>query len=194
MLLSIDNPVYNTIIVFSIIMILLYLIKPDLIYDDTKKEFRQFGTTDGKTLLPIHVIGILLAIILYVFFNNLLNNKSSDKKKNNSTSSSSTHKKLKVTYLPIETDKIPVMSVSNADPNNNNYQYSMYQQQMHLQNLQNQMNQMMMQQQINQQIQRQLMENTINTYSNVPNNTNLPNVSFVNTSKESSVLPNDFNI
>ena len=68
MLLSIDNPVYNTIIVFSIIMIILYIIKPNVIYDNKKNEFRQFGTTNGKTLLPIYVIGILLAIILYVLF------------------------------------------------------------------------------------------------------------------------------
>ena len=68
MLLTIDNPVYNTVIVFSIIMLLLYITKPDVIYDNEKKEFRQFGTTDGKTLLPIYVIGILLAIVLYVFF------------------------------------------------------------------------------------------------------------------------------
>ena len=68
MLLSVDNPVYNTIIVFSVIMLLVYITKPDVVYDNEKHEFRQFGMTDGKTLLPIYVIGILLAIILYVFF------------------------------------------------------------------------------------------------------------------------------
>ena len=68
MFLSIDNPVYNTMIVFSIIMILVYMTKPDVIYDNEKHEFRQFGTTDGKTLLPIYIVGILLATILYVFF------------------------------------------------------------------------------------------------------------------------------
>ena len=68
MLLSIDNPVYNTVIVFSIIMILVYILKPDIIYDSNKNEFRQFGTTNGKTLMPIYVIGILMAILLYIFF------------------------------------------------------------------------------------------------------------------------------
>lgn len=71
MFLSTDNPVYNTIIVFTIIMFLLYIIKPSVIYNDEINEFRQFGTTDGKTLLPIYVIGILLAILLYIFFNHL---------------------------------------------------------------------------------------------------------------------------
>lgn len=76
MFLSIDNPVYNTIIVFSLIMLILYFTKPNAIYDDDKKEFRQFGTTNGKTLLPIYVIGILLAIILYVFFYYISKSKS----------------------------------------------------------------------------------------------------------------------
>lgn len=79
MLLSIDNPVYNTIIVFSVIMLLLYLTKPDVLYNREKQEFRQFGTTNGRTLLPIYVVGILLAIILYVFFHYLsLRNKDSN--------------------------------------------------------------------------------------------------------------------
>lgn len=68
MFLNINNPVYNTILIFSIIMILVYITKPDVVYDNEKEEFRQFGTSDGKTLLPIYVIGILMAIILYVFF------------------------------------------------------------------------------------------------------------------------------
>jgi hypothetical protein len=44
------------------------MIKPSLIYDNQNQEFRQFGTTDGKTLLPIYVVGILLAILIYLFF------------------------------------------------------------------------------------------------------------------------------
>jgi len=96
MFLNIDNPVYNTIIIFSIIMLLLYTTKPDVIYDNEKNEFRQFGTTDGKTLLPIYIVGMLLAIILYVFFyyitqkskvdntiNNTINNKTNNKTNNN---------------------------------------------------------------------------------------------------------------
>jgi hypothetical protein len=76
-MLSSDNPLYNTIIVFTIIMMLLYCTKPSVIYDNRLNEFRQFGTTDGKTLLPIYVVAILLAIILYVFFHYLAIKKSS---------------------------------------------------------------------------------------------------------------------
>jgi hypothetical protein len=79
MLLNIDNPVYNTIIIFSIIMLIIYISKPDILYDNKKNEFRQFGTTNGKTLLPIYVIGILLAIVLYVFFYYLSGKNKTDK-------------------------------------------------------------------------------------------------------------------
>jgi len=79
-MLSSDNPLYNTIIVFTIIMMLLYCTKPSVIYDNRLNEFRQFGTTDGKTLLPIYVVAILLAIILYVFFHYLAIKKSSTKR------------------------------------------------------------------------------------------------------------------
>lgn len=68
MILDIDNPVYNTIIVFSIVMLLIYVIKPETIYDNNKGEFRQFGVIEGKTLLPIYILGLLLAILLYVLF------------------------------------------------------------------------------------------------------------------------------
>jgi TolA-binding protein len=71
MIINLSNPLYNTVIVFVSIMALLYIIKPDAIYDNQRKEFRQFGVDDGKTLLPIYVVGILLAIILYVLFNQL---------------------------------------------------------------------------------------------------------------------------
>lgn len=71
MIINLSNPLYNTIIVFISIMTLLYIIKPDTLYDSEKKQFRQFGTDSDKTLLPIYVVGILLAIILYILFNQL---------------------------------------------------------------------------------------------------------------------------
>jgi hypothetical protein len=71
MIIDTRSPVYNTLLVFTIIMILLHIKKPDIIYDKKKKEYRQFGTSNGKTLLPIYVVGILIAIIIYIFFNNI---------------------------------------------------------------------------------------------------------------------------
>jgi len=74
-ILSNDNPLYNTIIIFSVIMGILFLTKPNLIYCSKTKQFRQFGTSRGKTLLPIYIIGILLAVVLYVFFYSIMKKK-----------------------------------------------------------------------------------------------------------------------
>lgn len=79
MIIDTRSPVYNTLMVFTIIMILIHIKKPDIIYDKKKKEYRQFGTSQGKTLLPIYIVGILIAIILYVFFNNISQNSFSKK-------------------------------------------------------------------------------------------------------------------
>src|SRR5579872_2057151 len=164
MLLNVDNPVYNTIIVFSIIMLLLYIIKPDVIYNNEKKEFRQFGTTDGKTLLPIHVVGILLAIILYVFFYYLAQ-RSKDQKNENELSNQDSI----ITYhtIPVSHKRTSIQTINQSKKNkqhirhiqnnhqtdtdnidntdNDSYKYYL-QQQLQLQTIQNQLNQLVQQQ------------------------------------------------
>lgn len=174
MFLSIDNPVYNTIIVFSVIMLLVYITKPDVVYDNEKNEFRQFGTTYGKTLLPIYVVGILLAIILYVFFHYLsLRHQESlpiSKRKTkvveiigspceNYVNDQSYGQTLTEHYLDQRT-------IGN-DTFTDKYQYYLQQQQ--IQHLQNQMNQIV-QQHINSQIQ-----NIIHTGTKQVGNQILPN-------------------
>jgi hypothetical protein len=79
MIININNPVFNKLIFFTIIITLIHIKKPNIVYDNKKKEYRHFGTINGKTLLPIYVIGILLAITIYVFFNNMSKSNNSDK-------------------------------------------------------------------------------------------------------------------
>lgn len=149
MILNVENPVYNTFIVFSILMIILYVMKPDVVYDNKKNEFRQFGTTNGKTLLPIYVIGILLSIILYVLFHYI--------------------------HIKFKTKKNEMYGGENSNYycNDNDNKYYIQQ----IQTLQNQMNQML-QQQLNvntNTIHRQLQDtmNTIKVNSIVPNALNI---------------------
>lgn len=153
MLLSINNPVYNTIIVFSIIMILLYLTKPDVIYDNERKEFRQFGTTDGKTLLPIYVVGILLAIIMYVFFHYLsLRYKDSNDSNTDKSSKNTTYiiHEPDARYHSENIDDIRLLK------KNNEYRLLLQQQQMYQDQQQQQIQQL--QNQLNQLIQKQMIE------------------------------------
>lgn len=204
MFLTSDNPVYNTIIVFTVIMALLYITKPNVIYDNNKKEFRQFGTTNGKTILPIYVIGILLSIILYVFFHYLaLNNK-----KNNI--------EIKEKIINDKNQDKTITQHNGTEKYDDRYNYILQQQQ--LQYIQNQMNHMnhmnhIIQNQLNQQIQNQMSQQIQNVndkiidrietktvhqsqQSHQSQQTYQQNMSrpetFVN--KENAVLPNCFNV
>lgn len=148
-------------------MLLVYITKPDVVYDNERKEFRQFGTTDGKTLLPIYIVGILMAIILYVFFHYLaLRHEESVGKR-----------KLKVVntldenYLTEQNNVVHTEQEQDRrikyDDFNDKYQYYLQQQQ--IQQLQNQMNQIV-QNQMNTQLQTMIQCNTKQNNQILPNN------------------------
>ena len=59
-----DKPLYNTIIVFTLIIIILYITKPSIIYNK-KQEFKYLG---ANRTIPIYTLNIPLAILLYMFF------------------------------------------------------------------------------------------------------------------------------
>ena len=76
MILSSTNPLQNTIIIFTIVMAILYISRPELIYCKRTKQFRQFGTGEGKTLLSIYVLGVMLAVVLYALFYAVMKRKN----------------------------------------------------------------------------------------------------------------------
>ena len=62
------NPLFNSIIVYIIIILLLIYNKPNLIYDKKTKKYKQFGMNHGKSILSLPILAILIAIITYVIF------------------------------------------------------------------------------------------------------------------------------
>jgi hypothetical protein len=62
------SPLFNSIIVYIIIILLLIYNKPNLIYDKKTKKFKQFGMTKGKSILSLPVLAMLIAIITYICF------------------------------------------------------------------------------------------------------------------------------
>ena len=101
MIININNPVYNTLIVFTVIMTLIHIKKPNILFDKKKREYRQFGTKDGKTLLPIYVVGILIAIVLYVVFNHISHTNIS-KKHINKTETDNTSQQIQQLHTQIQ--------------------------------------------------------------------------------------------
>jgi hypothetical protein len=66
--------IINSSLIFLFIIIILYITKPALLFDYNTNEFKQFGINinhkNNKTLLPIYLLAILLAIGSYflIFF------------------------------------------------------------------------------------------------------------------------------
>jgi hypothetical protein len=63
-----SSPLFNSLKVYIIIIILLVFLKPNFIYDKTIQKFRQFGTNKGNTIFSLPVLSIFLAVILYIIF------------------------------------------------------------------------------------------------------------------------------
>lgn len=62
------NPLFNSILIYIIIILLLIYNKPNLIYDKKTKKFKQFGMTHGKSILSLPVFAIIIAIVTYIVF------------------------------------------------------------------------------------------------------------------------------
>jgi hypothetical protein len=62
------NPLFNSIIVYIIIILLLIYNKPKIIYDKKIKKFKQFGMTDGKSILSLPILAIIISIVTYILF------------------------------------------------------------------------------------------------------------------------------
>lgn len=60
------NKAYCAIFVFVIIMVIIHIIKPTIIYDGNG-GFRYFGVGyKNKTILPIWIVSIIVAILSYL--------------------------------------------------------------------------------------------------------------------------------
>lgn len=68
MIFDLYNPVFNTIFVYIIILVLLILQKPSFIYDRKHRKFKGFGTSRGKSMFALPVLAIVLAVVIYVVF------------------------------------------------------------------------------------------------------------------------------
>jgi len=70
-----NNYIFYAIIIYIITIILLIIIKPDLIYDHKKKKYKEFGYTKDKTMFPITIVSIFLAITIIVILSFLYDNE-----------------------------------------------------------------------------------------------------------------------
>jgi len=67
-LLNPHNSLFNSIIVYIILISLIIYKKPHFIYDKKIKKFKQFGMQHGRSILSLPLLSILIAVITYVVF------------------------------------------------------------------------------------------------------------------------------
>lgn len=80
MFLDSKYSLYNSIIVFIFIVIILYLLKPEFIYSKRNKKFKQFGLKENETIFPFPFMTIGMGIVFYFIFSTL---EQIDKNSNN---------------------------------------------------------------------------------------------------------------
>jgi hypothetical protein len=62
--------VYNAILFYILIVIIIVVTKPDIMYNHKTKRFRSFGTGGGpdQTLFAFPLVALVSAVLLYIFF------------------------------------------------------------------------------------------------------------------------------
>lgn len=69
-----NRNILNSFYTYLIVMILIYIIKPDIFFyvENDKCYFKSYGCGKNKSIISIQIFSILLSIIIY-FFTRLLN-------------------------------------------------------------------------------------------------------------------------
>lgn len=64
---------------YVIIIIFMVCFKPSFVYDYNKMKYKEFGTTNEKTIFTLPIISVFLATFIAIFFA-IYSNKKSEKK------------------------------------------------------------------------------------------------------------------
>ncbi len=68
MFINPNNPVYNTVIFYILIICIILIMKPEFMYCNKSNKFKSFGCDEGQTLWSFSVVSVGIGVILYVFF------------------------------------------------------------------------------------------------------------------------------
>ena len=77
-----SNITKYAIIIYIIVIIFLYLFRPNIIYNRETKKFREFGFDRDQSILALPILSITLAIIIYIIFSLISGNKNIESEKN----------------------------------------------------------------------------------------------------------------
>lgn len=67
-LLNPQNSLFNSILIYLIIIFLVIYNKPNFIFDKKRKKFKEFGLEPTKSIIPLPILSIIIAVVTYVIF------------------------------------------------------------------------------------------------------------------------------
>lgn len=67
-LLNPQNSLFNSILIYLIILILVIYNKPNFIYDKKRNKFKEFGLSNDKSIISLPILSIMIAVITYIIF------------------------------------------------------------------------------------------------------------------------------
>jgi len=62
------NSLFNSIIVYIIVIIIIIYNKPNFIYDKKRNKFKEFGLEHNKSIITLPILSIILAVVTYIIF------------------------------------------------------------------------------------------------------------------------------
>lgn len=62
------SPVYNAILFYIFLVIILLVIKPNIMYNNKTKKFKSFGCGEDQTFFAFPLVALASIVILYIFF------------------------------------------------------------------------------------------------------------------------------
>lgn len=67
-LLNPQNSLFNSILIYLIIIFLVIYNKPNFIFDKKRKKFKEFGLESSKSIISLPILSIIIAVVTYVIF------------------------------------------------------------------------------------------------------------------------------
>ncbi len=104
------NNLYYGILLYIIIVAMLVFAKPDFIYDHKKSKYKEYGTTENKTIFTLPIIAVLLAILIAIVI--VMSSKKDQPIKQNMGESSNNNSNLStiqptIQYIPVYYQTMP---------------------------------------------------------------------------------------
>lgn len=67
-MINLDSPIYNTIVIYAILIAIILLLKPEPIYCSKTNKYKSFGIGENKTLFALPFVCVALVVFLYSLF------------------------------------------------------------------------------------------------------------------------------